>query len=123
MIREFFTPTPDELRWVWHASSVPEARLDVRRYHVSTSLVSQFDGIANADDIERFAKLAREENSGVSRYDSRVLAVDSSEMSRVTPPNETVPVDNSSGWSRQQSGARPIVAPTGRIWAYTVRTT
>jgi len=33
-------------------------------------------------------------NSGVSQCDSRVLAVDSSEMSRVTPPNETVPNDN-----------------------------
>jgi hypothetical protein len=43
-------------------------------------------------------------NSGVSQCDSRVLAVDSSKMSRVTPPNGTVLVDNSSGQSRQQSG-------------------
>src|ERR1017187_6425956 len=27
VVRELFTPTPDELRWVWHTSSVPEARL------------------------------------------------------------------------------------------------
>jgi hypothetical protein len=32
-------------------------------------------------------------SNGVSRCDSRVLAVDSSEMNRVTPPNETVPTD------------------------------
>jgi hypothetical protein len=33
-------------------------------------------------------------NSGVSRCDSRVLAVNPSEMCRETPPNETVPNDN-----------------------------
>jgi hypothetical protein len=31
-------------------------------------------------------------DSGVSRCDSRVLAIDPSEIIRVTPPNETVPI-------------------------------
>ena len=42
VIRELFTPTPDELRWVWHTSSVTEARLGLLCLLKSFPLLGRF---------------------------------------------------------------------------------
>ncbi len=42
VIREFFTPTPDELRWVWETSSIPEARLGLLCLLKSFPLLGRF---------------------------------------------------------------------------------
>src|ERR1039457_221566 len=42
LIRELFTPTPDELGWVWHTSSVTEARLGLLFLLKSFPLLGRF---------------------------------------------------------------------------------
>src|ERR1039457_6500582 len=42
VVRELFTPTPDELRWVWHTSSAPEARLRLLCVLKSFPLLGRF---------------------------------------------------------------------------------
>jgi Domain of unknown function (DUF4158) len=42
MIRELFTPTPDERRWVWQTSSIPEARLGLLCLLKSFPLLGRF---------------------------------------------------------------------------------
>jgi hypothetical protein len=47
VVRELFTPTPDELRWVWHTSSVPEARLGLLCLLKSFPLLGRFPAPAS----------------------------------------------------------------------------
>jgi hypothetical protein len=47
VVRELFTPPPDELRWVWHTSSVPEARLGLLCLLKSFPLLGRFPAPAS----------------------------------------------------------------------------
>jgi hypothetical protein len=60
VIRELFTPTPDELRWVWHTSSVPEARLGLLCLLKSFPLLGRFSVPAS---IPEFAPASTQNRS------------------------------------------------------------